>query len=367
MLNKLAFMLSCLLFVSHGVMAVTCFSPNASTYNVSLGGTFYAGEDLPIGTTLYRTTVINQNSFDGGIECDGSFSLDQYLGVANEPSGPAFSLSGTGLVGKVYPTNVAGVGVALWWNNKTVTLNDPVYVRTVTDPVLGHGFVADMSLIKTGPITTGLNVNGSSIPTFIFYVPSTPGYAGLPVSMIEVHFSGSVNFVTSTCKTPDVNVSMGSYEISKYFKGIGSVTPWVDASIKLQGCPRFNGYGYQQQVTGSGTPSGTSHQENLFTVELNPNTPILDSVNGIFSVDASITGGSAATGVGVQLGFSADVNANPTTPANIWKPGNTWGVVAPSDGRSNIDIPISARYYQVANNVTPGAADGKVMFTISYK
>jgi type 1 fimbria pilin len=177
-------------------------------------------------------------------------------------------------------------------------------------------------------------------------------------------FSGSVNFLTSTCTTPDVVVDMGQYEVSKYFKGSGSYTPWKDASIALQNCPTFSGYhsdSTKQQTMGSGANTGITRTANIFTVHLVPRNTVTGNV---INVDS---GADAATGVGIQLGYTNDADTNLTIPQTIWAPGTTWDSRAPTDGRLTVKIPLAARYYQYASEVTPGKANSKVEFQIDYK
>ncbi|MHA1092219.1 fimbrial protein [Enterobacter kobei] len=353
---------------------ITCKSAQTfppETSSVALAGSFYAGNDLPIGAVIYRTTV--RTTGTPGITCDAPFTVNRYLSVATEPSGSAFSLSGSPYTGEIYPTNVPGIGVALWYSGKTFTKNSPLQ-RTQQPYTLsaggsaGIGGVFDVSLIKTGPIDSGSLVNGISIPTAIMYAGEESGYTGLPIRTWTVNFSGSIQFITQTCQTPDVNVEMGSYGVRQYFRGVGSTTPWVDSSIRLENCPTFTGYhgsGTGQSITGSGSPSGTTLTSNLLKVSLQPLTDFIDNGNGVFAVNAS-NGGSPATGIGLQLGYTPDVTASPTTPTKIWKNGETWDVTPPNSGTANFRIPLAARYYQTNNVVTPGPADGKVVFTINY-
>lgn len=354
---------------------ITCkVSPNQQPEisSVALAGSFYAGNDLPIGSVIYRTTI--KTSGMPGITCDAAFTVNRYFSVATEPSGSPFSLSGSPYTGEIYPTNVPGIGVALWYSGKTFTKNSPLqrtsqpYTNEKPGGALGISGIFDISLIKTGPIDSGSVVNGISLPTVIMYAGEEPGYTGLPIRTWTVNFSGSINFTTQTCQTPDIDVAMGSYEVRQYFKGVGSTTPWIDSSIRLENCPTFTGYygsSTPQSISGSGSPAGTSMTSNLLKISLQPLTDFIDNGNGVFAVNAS-NGGSPATGIGLQLGYTPDVTASPTTPTNIWKNGDTWDVTPPNNGTANFRIPLAARYYQTNNVVTPGPADGKVVFTIIY-
>lgn len=369
-------LLLALLYVPAALAVVTCQASDGSgtlsspeTSNVAVAGSFYAGNDMPVGSVLYRTTVRTAGA--PGIVCDDAFTVPRYYSVSIEPAGPSFSQPGSPFSGDIYPTNVPGIGIALWYSGTTFTRTAPLTRTPYTrESAGGYGItgVFDISLIKTGPVDSGATVNASSFPTAIMYAGDAVGYAGLPITTWTVNFSGSISFITQTCQTPDVNVSMGSYEVREYFRGVGSTTPWVDASIQLQNCPTFTGYhGLQnpQSVTGSGTPSGGSVTANLLQVSLQPLSSMLDAGNGVFGVNAS-SGETPATGVGLQLGYTPDISASPLTPTTVWKSGDTWSVIPPNTGVSGFRIPLAARYYQTESVVTPGPADGKVIFTINY-
>lgn len=349
---------------------------------VTLAGSFYAGNDLPNGTLLYQVNLTNGPSV--GLHCSGDYSGIPFMNkVRDEPMGPPASLPVNGLTGSgyVYPTNINGVGVvfwAYWQGNNSFSADQPVENggdfsgNTTTDN--GKGFVIRMGLVKTGFIASGSDVLGSSLPTVIAYADATPGYTGLPLTLATLHLQGNIHFITSTCQTPDVTVPMGTYEITKYFRGVGSTTPWVDASIQLQNCPTFTGFygNYSnpnsgQNASGSTTPSGGTLTANLLKVSLQPATDIVDSASGVLKVNANGSSGSPATGVGIQLGYTPDnINASPTAPTAVWKEGDTWSVTPPNDGTANFRIPLAARYYQYDKAVTPGPANAQVTFVIDY-
>lgn len=328
--------------------------------------TSYTGEDIPVGSTIYRVRAVSQGHV--GINCDAAFSLDAYTTISNEPYGPPVNINTQAFgTGPVYPTNINGVGVGVTVGNQLVSSANPILsYRFIRDSAGDYGSNAyfDIALIKTGPIASGSVVNVSSFPNVSYRIPVAAGYTGLPVRLLDMSFSGSVNFLTSTCTTPDVVVDMGQYEVSKYFKGSGSYTPWKDASIALQNCPTFSGYhsdSTKQQTMGSGANTGITRTANIFTVHLVPRNTVTGNV---INVDS---GADAATGVGIQLGYTNDADTNLTIPQTIWAPGTTWDSRAPTDGRLTVKIPLAARYYQYASEVTPGKANSKVEFQIDYK
>jgi type 1 fimbria pilin len=372
----IAFILMLSLFgFSHGAHAVvncgfsSTYPPNSLTATVNVSA--YVGNELPVGSTIYRATLIPLGKYFG-VTCNGSYSLPVQLSVTNKPSGPSFPFSGTNYgSGPVFPTNVSGVGFAIWSAGQLSSDTNPITLVTMNNNAVSANY--DFSLIKTGPIASGSVVNASSFPTVVVMVPATAGYTGLPLILQTVNITGSINFTTSTCTTPDVNVNMGTYDIPTNFHQVGSVTPWVDASITLQDCPMFSGrfgdQGTAQAVPGGGgIAAGTARKPSLLTVSLTPMSSIVDTANGVIAVDSGQGPDLVARGVGLQLGYTpTDMNASATAPTTIWKPGISWDMQPANDGRNSFKIPLAARYYQTNSHVTAGPANTKVVFNIDYK
>ncbi|SNY69700.1 Fimbrial protein [Enterobacter sp. CC120223-11] len=347
---------------------VTCKASTAypaETLIPNINTTSYAGNDLPLGSTIYDSHV--NGSGMTGVSCDASFNLKAEMVVSDMPSG-APTLMSTSAYGTVYvyPTNVSGVGVIPWGNDKRFSGTPAEYgvfsVGSAGDN--GQTLLIDISLIKTGPIASGATVNASSFPHLSWDIPNTSGYTGLPVHLASISYTGTIQFITRTCTTSDVNVSMGTHEIADKFTGVGSTTDWVDSSIILQDCPSFSGYhslDSAQSVTGNNTASGGNVTATTFSVSLQPTNSVTDDIVGLDP------GTDAATGVGIQLGYSTDTDADATMPQTLWTSGTTWDVTAPSDGRSTVKIPLAARYIQNASHATPGKANAKVIFNIDYK
>ena len=347
--------------------------PQVTTFSLA-GANITAGPDLPVGTVLYRGDVGWQAATDAvWIGCDAPATILQDLYVDSAPH-PLSAWGGYPFGGTTYETGVPGIGIAIWFSNQNTgaTTSTPDLQATVSiTPPQEKGFPTPIkfSLIKIGNIQPG-TVYGSDLPSVIMKAESN-GVSGLPLTLLKGNFTGAINVISQTCQTPDVTVPMGTYEITKYFRGVGSTTPWMDASIQLQNCPQFYGYHSDSSlvdynpVSGSGTVNLTT--ANLLKVSLQPATDIADQANGVLKVNADGSSGSPATGVGIQLGYTPDnINASPTAPTTIWKEGDTWSVTPPNDGTANFRIPLAARYYQYDKAVTPGPANAQVTFVIDY-
>ncbi|SNY80353.1 fimbrial protein [Enterobacter sp. CC120223-11] len=368
--SRLLILLTGVLFFSQNVWAdVACQRHDPLiTQAVNISPTVsYAGNDMPTGSTIYRLKM--QVSTNPGVYCDGPFDLTSYWGVANEPLGAPTIIGGK----PVYPTNVPGVGVVLWSSqlgggNGYFSKSAPMPYGSFKYASQGSQVMlttVDVSLIKTGDIPSGAVVDATKIPGIELYFPATTGYSGLPFTMQTATFTGSISFVTQTCTTPDVTVNLGSYDVSK-FTAIGTTTAWKDASIVMQNCPAFTNYyggglNSTQYIKDSGTVAESPRDANIFTVSL---TPANSVTNNIISLDS---GADAATGVGVQMGYSTSVDAAATPPQNLWTAGTSWDLTAPTDGRNTVSIPLAARYYQTGNTITPGKANTKITVNIDYK
>ncbi|WP_072010911.1 MULTISPECIES: fimbrial protein [unclassified Serratia (in: enterobacteria)] len=341
---------------------------------VPLSGSVYAGNELPVGATLYKFRVTgSDNKVALRCETTESWIANVYYKVVSEPIGPAFNFAGNTYNGAVYPTNINGIGIAIYtYNvnaNPTITMATPMYEpmnyqsdgsSIGTSSGLKINPAIYIALVKTGAIASGSSVLGSTIPPLSITAELTPGLSGLPLDLLKINFSGSVIVRTSTCQTKSRTVILGEHELRSTFKGKGSVTPWIDSSIELTDCPTFEGYypgGYQTSFDGA-TPTGGTPTPNALLVSITANTGVIDAAAGLISINKTQSG--SASGLGIQLGWGDK------SKPSVWNLSEQKKFTLPNNGVKNITIPMAARYYQTENVVTPGRADGQVMFTINY-
>lgn len=326
---------------------------------MTIAANITVGPDIPVGTVVYKAQyVANGYSF---IKCDAAtYSVENWVDYLNIP-GADTGLNFPG-VGKVYATNLPGLGVAVTGtgNNQTLPRREATWT---SDSGVGFGHAYYLQIVKTGDVSPGV-LNGSSFPSVKSYAKAQAGYTGLPFDIIHLRFAGTINVISKTCKTPDIDVNLGKYEVTKYFKGKGSTTPWIDSSITLSDCPAFKGYYGRNNssitIRGSGTtPSGTPDANSL-SVSLKPVQQIIDAASGIMAV-SSANGGNTALGVGIQIGWGS-VSGAPT----LFNFNENKNYAPPNDGRSSFQIPLAARYIQTDAAVSPGRADGKAVFVINY-
>ncbi|SFU28925.1 fimbrial protein [Xenorhabdus koppenhoeferi] len=169
-------------------------------------------------------------------------------------------------------------------------------------------------------------LTGASLPQLCIHSANKANKA-------RIKFTGTVKIRESTCTTPDVRVEMGDYDIAD-FKRKDSFTNWknIGTGIVLNNCP---------------------DNTNLSITVLASNSVVNGGAQGIMEIDSS---GGAAKGIGIQLQYDDN---------NFVKFGQPHQLTN-SVSKGVITIPLQARYIQTENHVTPGKANGKVTYTMSY-
>lgn len=361
LLNLILLRLSASLLI---ILPTTCFSvikcdvaPSLKEDVMTISANITVGEDIPVGTVVYKAQYAS-NGYES-INCnDADYSVENWVNYLNIPGADTgLNISG---FGRIYSTNLPGLGVAVTGTGygQIFPRREGVWKKNLS---IGHAY--SLWIIKTGVVSPGM-LNGSSLPSVRSYAAETVGYSGLPVDVLHLRFAGGINVIAKTCLTPDVDVDLGKYEITRYFKGKGSSTPWIDSSITLMDCPAFKGYygrgNSSVSIVGNSTTPAGVPDANVLSVSIKPLQSIIDATNGTMAV-SSASGGNAALGVGIQIGWGS-ASGNPE-PFNLSK-ARTFS--PPTDGRASFRIPLAARYIQTDNYVSPGQADGRAIFTINY-
>lgn len=355
---------------------VNC-TPSGGPYphntTVPLSGSFYAGADMPVGSTLYQANIKIGPGATASINCDAPFSIAAEFRANGEPSGAPFAIPGRG-DWEGFPTNVPGIAV-VFYKGPSFTDTNPLLVQGYwakdsagTTEIYESQYI--LALVKTGTIASGAVVNGSSFPSVSLSAPAQAGYTGFPMNNFWVaNFTGSIQFMSQTCTTPDVTVDLGQH-LPDEFTSVGATTAWQYAPIVMNNCPTFTGlYGSKQSQTadGSVTPSGGNLNANLFEVTLTPTTELADAGDPATFLFENATP-AAATGMGYQLGYNTDINASTIGSGMVWTKGQApISISAPSDGRATVKIPLFLRYVRYGSRITPGPMNGKVVATINYK
>lgn len=357
-----------LLLATMGAQAGTCtyaannsYGSAATTYVSPLNiSSLTVGRDIPDGTAIYGT-VITPRVFRA--TCTGaSANIFRRWTLSRTPL-PLSTWNGTPWPGRVYQTGVAGIGVALWVGNTGGgALPDSVSIgscpSTGCSPVLdSSGAITNgvfLSLIKIGPVSAGV-INAANLPSAALDLVTDNALA-----LMRLSFSGSINIVSQTCSTPNVNVDLGKHKTS-VFTGRGSATPWKDFNIVLNNCPAF--YGRRASVAFDDSSTGwaeTNHVVfgNLIGFTITPTT----ATDRLFSGTVQLNATSTATGVGVQI--AEPVNNFPL-PFNLRISSD---LALTTVSGASYSIPLRARYIQTgAAAPTPGTANTSMMFTMDYQ
>lgn len=376
---------SLVLLFSYSVQAqVTCKAFDASiprTDTIQLAPmNISAGVDMPNGTVLYRGSwygaAPGYQTTCSTTTLQATYNFTFNLGIMSAPLALS-NWNSSPYSGQVYQTGIPGIGVAITDGTNAVSIGAPFAnggVRT-SQPMTAttgnnnyvNGSTRYINLIKIGTISPGsYSLTAANLPTVkLFYdnAAGSPTVTGFPIVSNILKFQGTLTISAQTCTTPDVVVPLGSFDINKNFTGIGKTTPWVKTNFALQNCPTFYGYYNNTNVAAlfdygqGGASTIPASTNNTLHIKVAPNTPMVNASNGTIAIDTSSP--TSASGVGIQLGWG---DPSPT-PFNL---NNDQIITLPKDGSKNIAIPLAARYIQTAAKVTPGRADGKVTFTISY-
>lgn len=313
-------------------------------------GEVFVPRDAAVGSVI-GARVQRVTAFDSKLVCRSGAVLSFVM----QRPGPLPQLPTAGNVAYngnwVYPTNIPGIGVAIYANGSSLTCPDHagtdftvnLTVCNVEPHVVVH--MSDRAvyawLIKTGPISAGSHTLDSTNPA---YTGSATGIG----QFTRGYLRGTIT--QAECALPaapgnQIRVDLGDWE-KRHFNGKGTTTDAVGFNITLQSC-----------IAGSydSTPSWNYFTGNYANVRFDPakGSTTVDAANGIISVGT----GSTATGVGIQI-----LQANGTSPMRIGEWNRLQHV---QDGITTLRF--FGRYYQTGDTVSVGSANGTVNFTIEYR
>lgn len=387
--NSLALMLL-LLPVTEVIAAppITCTRIDSSlprNFNINVGGAIHVGVDKPIGSIIY-TSVLTIDTYLYGHLCNRNRNAnphDTYF-IYETTTLKMLSANGTKVTGiagiptNTYQTNIPGIGINFYANNdKNNTLSPGVPVinwegnREISDGTLNGASgmkywskpQLNFSLIKIGPISPGIiNLNNfTNIEMIIDY--RDKGVAVIANDFPFVHtryqLMGSISVTSSSCRTQDYNVNLGSHKIGE-LPTKGSTTKWINSDINLYSCPAFRGYysGYRGNIISTeNKQTFPDKSPNEIKVRIKPANPIISAYPGTFAID-NIPG--AASGVGIQLAFGdtgedfVSFNTLKTFSQPVTEKAGT------------VTIPLRARYIRVDDRISAGLANGAATFMIEY-
>lgn len=310
-----------------------------------------------IGQVIYEQEILIKNFEPVQIKCDsaGNFFFNYSYGVLPKP--PLSTDSA------VYETNIAGIGIKFNVNSTvkipyTSTSISGCTNSTTCVPSTTWYYPVQFALIKTASTVSPGVISADSLPSIIFNL----GQSNNMVALHNVKLTGGITITVPTCDVSpasgSMSIKMGTHDVTA-FSGIGTGTPWKDASIMLMNCARFYGSTSSSVASFNGSkniPTGVL-ANNEWTVTLTPYSNIIDSTLGIMDIDDDPM---RATGIGIQLSASSSTSGVVDLSRAAMGP-------MPNDGSPNITIPLFARYVQTQNNVYAGKANGKLVYTITYQ
>lgn len=331
-MKPLILMSCCILAgVSTSVSAVTCTSDTSDGRNYYIANfqgfnpPEFDPNAVPVGGVIYSVTgslnYINKKGGKAPYQCVPR--VDTYvIGVGLETS-------------KVYATSIPNIGIRIRDGSMVV----PFTLKALsTTTHWNESFLRTIELIKTGEITAGGVIGGT-------YTQYRAGSSAGPL-LVDFQLASPVLVQprVPTCKvtTPQVTVPMVD-TVTAAFKGPGTTT-----------LPRP----FDLSLICSGGVKGSSTKAFVTLTDV--------TAPGNTSTTLSLTKDSTATGIGIQvlkdnvlLGFGPDSAA----VGNV----NQWYAGTVAEGQAQLKIPLSARYIQIAEKVTPGSANARATFTMSYQ
>ncbi|SFP34431.1 Pilin (type 1 fimbria component protein) [Pseudomonas sp. NFPP07] len=323
-------------FVPSYVFAAGWFRPTASA--ISLPTSLVVPGNAVVGSILWTSSPVTSQLRDGAVLDDNNTI---WASVNNGTLAPGFT--------DVFQTNISGLGIKWWgtWKARnfpgglTMPIVDPsTFSPGPTGWKNGDTYPQTIwvELIKIGPIEKGtLSVQTTTTMRFNCQLGGCQNW-GVSVSNTSTVLAGP----TCTVSTPAIPVSMGNIATT-IFTGMGTTSPPRPFTITLACSGGEQGTAISSYVT-------------LTDVSRPDNT----------STTLSLTSASTASGLGIHilkedvvLGYGPDSSS--AGNINQWKAGTI------AQGVSVFQIPLSARYVQIAPNVSPGSANGLATFTMSYQ
>lgn len=359
-MNVLLMLLSLLAF-SEQAKALCWFDADmpfhaTKTLTMPVNASISVTPGLAVGQKVYDQNIILANQGKFYINCDVAkpfyygYSLNTTL--AESPPGS-----------KTWATSLTGIGIKISARAGTIGATPVtqavggVCINSENCSLSNYDAFSWLEIFKTGNTVAPGTIDASTLPEIIY----TFGQADSMVEIYRIRMTGTITVTVPTCNiTPAskaMTVNMGAHKLSD-FSGTGSHTGWVDASIYLDGCGQFNGYGASTKETfdGSTVTDKNAFTSNKFSVMLMPRYGVESGVMKIKEQSLS------AVGFGIQLSRSqsdAGILNLTGTSYNYTDP-------LPSSGSPTVTVPLYARYIQTAASAVAGKADGALEYIVSY-
>jgi type 1 fimbria pilin len=241
----------------------------------------------------------------------------------NTPSG-VFALLGEGVPnGRLYPTSIPGIAyrgrISDGWAPRLENTWPLITTMAVGGPQGVAGGTATLEFIKTGPIEPGTFDPQRVMHASINDVPWFELYLGNPIPVVPTVPACTVTQSAITVNLEDTDTSQ--------LAGMGNTSKDKAFNIPLACSAATN-------------------------IALAFSGDIADDTNAVFR---NLSGSANAASVGVQI--LKDNTPVPTTPGNFLNLGSING---------SVNVPMTARYYALTDNVEVGAVNSIAYATIVY-
>lgn len=336
-MNKLL-IIGTMVLCSEQVFA-TC-TPNSTfrSLDVSMSmGRIVVRPSDPIGKVLKTGTFpINSTGGTSSYECDsGGGTLKAELS-----KNPTASNAGT----KVYETNIPGIGIRLYRKAENAAADASNYYPYQIPMSRGRYTLAsgqfNVEIIKTATKTGSGAVSPGRYSSY--YNSTTPGTPWLTSTI----YGNSITIASSSCEIQgDIDKIVTLPTVNKSsFSGVGSTQGDQSFDINIL-------------CNGGENPSGYEEKNDIslnFDYQQDGNNNVMSNI--------LTPSNSGATGVGVQL------ISKYNNQTQIIKKGDNLALgTVVSNQNVQYNIPLSARYYQTAANISPGKVKAQATLNIQYQ
>ncbi|MDD1002956.1 MULTISPECIES: fimbrial protein [Pseudomonas] len=311
-----------LLFAPSYAGAANCsFFPghHQTTLTMQLPTTLSIPRDTPNGTVIYESPSLTLGPTPSSYRCTNEFSYGVQNNVGVSKSGDlVYAIGNTGLAWQ-------------WSFREGITI--PIY-PAIRRAAGGYGWDTTRHVLRLFKIADVIDVQ--KIPAGTLGTFHADGVSPLAMA------TNGTTIVPQSCETPDIKVDMGSHDMSSFAHN-GAYSELVKFDISLNNCPPGI-----KKVT--------------YTLKPTPTSPSQNSTRGIVQLSAD----STAQGVALQV-LNSDGNPLVLNQSYVFAD-------YPSVG-GNLKIPLSARYFRVAETggnggfdkgMRAGTANATIAFVMSY-
>ncbi|MDZ3829611.1 fimbrial protein [Pseudomonas monsensis] len=311
-----------LLFAPSYAGAANCsFFPghHQTTITMQIPATLSIPRDTPNGTVIYESPSLTLGPTPSSYRCTNEFSYGIQNNVGVSKSGDlVYAIGNTGLAWQ-------------WSFRDDVAI--PIY-PSIRRQAGGYGWDTTRHVLRLFKIADVIDVQ--KIPAGTLGTFHADGVSPLAMA------TNGTTIVPQSCETPDIKVDMGSHDMSSFAHN-GAYSEPVKFDISLNNCPPGI-----KKVTYTLKPTLTSPSQN--------------STRGIVKLSAD----STAQGVALQV-LNSDGNPLVLHQSYVFADYSSAG--------GNLKIPLSARYFRVAETggnggfdkgMRAGTANATIAFVMSY-